>query len=394
MSTGRAADGEDTYFQRKNIETKIWTKIKQGEDLLLAAPRRTGKSSILKYLERNPRDGYLIKYKSVQSVDSINEYFKQIYKLLLEDDSIFSFYKMHYEKAKGAVKSFISKIRGISADGIKIDPEERVDYYSECKILLKTLPKDFDILLFLIDEFPDAVKNISINDKKEAIHFLQLIRDLRQELSNISLQFVYSGSIGLGNVVKKLGRIDLINDIQNIEVPPLTQNEAKELITRLALGLRGVKENFEISDQIQDYILRKDSWLIPYYIQIIVDELFDDFIETDKNPTESTIDEIINKIIRNRYKYQDYFENWKTRLKQALERKEYNCALEILNYISTNGSMDYDSIYNTSEKHGIEDLKDITNVLEYDGYINKNQGKIYMFNSIILKEWWYINVAS
>ena len=48
MSTGRAADGKDTYFQRKSIETKIWTKIKQGEDLLLAAPRRTGKSSILK----------------------------------------------------------------------------------------------------------------------------------------------------------------------------------------------------------------------------------------------------------------------------------------------------------------------------------------------------------
>ncbi|MCD4655168.1 hypothetical protein K8T06_14700, partial [bacterium] len=54
LSTGKAADGKHRYYKRKSIERKIWSKIKQGEDLLLAAPRRSGKSSILKYLERNP----------------------------------------------------------------------------------------------------------------------------------------------------------------------------------------------------------------------------------------------------------------------------------------------------------------------------------------------------
>ena len=42
ISTGRAADGKDKYFRRKNIETKVWSKIKLNEDLLLAAPRRSG----------------------------------------------------------------------------------------------------------------------------------------------------------------------------------------------------------------------------------------------------------------------------------------------------------------------------------------------------------------
>lgn len=76
-------------------------------------------------------------------------------------------------------KSFISRIRGISTDGIEIDPEERVDYFHEYEILLKTLPEDFDTLLLLIDEFPDAVRNIPNNDKDEGIRFLQLNRDLR-----------------------------------------------------------------------------------------------------------------------------------------------------------------------------------------------------------------------
>jgi hypothetical protein len=124
-----------------------------------------------------------------------------------------------------------------------------------------------------------------------------------------------------------------------------------------------------------------------------VDELFDSF-DPDKPITNDTIDEVIEKIIRDRYKYQDYFENWKTRLKQAFEKNEYLCSLEVLNYISINGSIDYDSLYNLSATHKIEDLKTITDVLEYDGYLNKNSDKEYRFNSIILKEWWCINVAS
>ncbi|OQY00947.1 MAG: hypothetical protein B6I26_06695 [Desulfobacteraceae bacterium 4572_130] len=394
-SIGNPAHGKDKYFKREKIEAKIWSKIKQNENLLLAAPRRTGKSSILKNLEQNPEKGYLIKYKAVQSVDSINEYFKQIYKLLIEDDTIFGFYKKHYKKVKDALKRFISRIKGFSTQGITIDPNEHIDYYNECKILLKTLPKNFNTLLLLIDEFPDAVKNISNNnDKENGIHFLQLNRDLRQDFNYANIQFIYSGSIGLGNVVKKLNRLDLINDIINIEVPPLNNIEAEQLISRLVLGFKKQEKNFEISNKIKQYILRKESWLIPYYIQIIVDELFEEFCNTKKTITKTTIDEIIKKIIHDRYQYQEYFDNWKTRLKQAFDKKEYKCSLEILNYISMNGSMDYDLIHNLSIKHNIDDLKDITNILEYDGYINKNKEKIYMFNSIILKEWWYINVAT
>lgn len=393
ISTGRAADGKEKYFERPKIEKKIWHKIKQKEHLLLAAPRRTGKSSLLKNLERNPQKGYLIKYKSVQSVDSINEYFKQLYKLLLEDDSIFSFYDRYFKKAKGAVKSFASRIRGLATDGIEIDPNEHVDYYLECEQLLKALPENFETLILLIDEFPDAVRNITNLDKAEAIRFLQLNRNLRQELTYANLQFIYTGSIGLGNVVSKLNRLDLINDIINIEVPPLEKKEAMALISRLALGLKGEEESFEIEESVKTYILEKDSWLIPYYIQIIVDELFD-FYEAGKTITNDSIDTVIDKIIRDRYKYQDYFENWKTRLQQAFKKDEYRCALEVLNYISTNGLIDYNTLYDISIKHKIDDLKTVTNVLEYDGYINKNSNKEYRFNSIILKEWWCINVAS
>ncbi|MBU0969564.1 MAG: hypothetical protein KKC20_02900 [Proteobacteria bacterium] len=141
ISTGKPADGQDRYFTRENIEKKIWSKVKLGENLLLAAPRRTGKSSILKHLEKHPQTGYAIKYKSVQSIDSINEYFKHLYLLLLEEDAVFSHYERYVQKATGALKKIISRIRAIRLEGIEINPDEKIDYYHECSILLKMLPE-------------------------------------------------------------------------------------------------------------------------------------------------------------------------------------------------------------------------------------------------------------
>jgi hypothetical protein len=221
-----------------------------------------------------------------------------------------------------------------------------------------------------------------------------LNREFRQGEFKCGFQFVYTGSIGLGNVVNSLKRPDLINDIVNIQVPPLTRDEAKEFIQRLVLGLKKDGCDLDLDEKVIDYILEIDAWLIPYYIQIIVDELQDYCTDTCVKIDERAIDHVVRKIIQDRYKYQDYFENWKTRLKHALKGSEYNLAVQALNYISAKGSIDYDELYNMGVNHQIDDLKNITNVLEYDGYISPDKEKIYRFNSIILKEWWVINVAT
>ena len=392
---GTPADGEERYFRRKKTEAKIWKTIGRGQDIFLASPRRVGKSSLLKHLERNPQQGYFVRYKAVQAIDSIDEYFKQIYRLLLEEDSIFSHYQRRFQQLKGALKRFASRIRGIGLEGVEIDSEDRTDYYEECRILLESLPEGFDTVVLLIDEFPDAVGNILEIAPREGVRFLQLIRDMRQEYGQVGIRFVYTGSTGLGNVVKRLGRLDLTGDIRRIPVPPLSREEARELIQRLVLGKRQDRPDFALETDVIDSIVDIDSWLIPYYIQMILEELFDSFPDSGGTIPPGSVTAIVDKIIRDRYSYQDFFENWKTRLKQAFEkREEYRCALDILNAIAIKGEMDRDSLIDCSVKHGIADAKTVTDILEYDGYIYKDRDSLYKFNSIILKEWWYVNVAT
>ena len=87
-SIGQPAEGEDKFFPRDAIVRKIFRKLDGGENLLLSAPRRIGKSSILKHMEENPQENQIIKYIAIQSIDSQEEFFKKLYNELIEDKDL------------------------------------------------------------------------------------------------------------------------------------------------------------------------------------------------------------------------------------------------------------------------------------------------------------------
>ena len=193
ISTGQPADGKNKFFPRDKIIKKIWKRLKRGEDLLLTAPRRVGKSSILHYIKKNPHDGYIVKYLSIMGVDNSNIYFKLIYNALLENSEIYNSASGYYEKAKTNIKNVVNKVRGIGLEGFEIDGNEQIDYYFETTELLKSLPKETKRVIFLLDEFPETVSNIAQHSREEAIKFLQDNRDLRQLNHDADIQFIITG---------------------------------------------------------------------------------------------------------------------------------------------------------------------------------------------------------
>ncbi|SFV64137.1 Gll1120 protein [hydrothermal vent metagenome] len=385
ISTGQPADGKNKFFKRDKIIKEIWQKLERGENLLVVAPRRVGKSSILKNIARYPKDGYIVKYNIIMGVQYSNEFFKKIHVSLLENSDILGFIRSNYEEAKIVAGSILSRIKSaeVLGNGIEFDESKAIDYYQEVTELLTLIPHNSKKVVFLIDEFPDMVLNISKKSKEEAISFLQKNRDLRQKYKNV--KFVLTGSIGLGNVIKRLGRRDLINDLEYVTVPALSEIEAIKLIDSLCLGLEDDKIYLKLTDEIKSYIIKKISWTIPYYIQIVIDRL-SIYMTDDKKPIEkSDIDAVFDEIIKARY-----FRYWKDRLSKAFNKVERSLAIEILSTISKNKKMHYEEIKKMA--HETINLKDLLEVLEYDGYINEEE-RVYQFNSPLLREWWGYRVA-
>ena len=52
--TGAPVVGDDLYGREAEIE-RLWTALDRGDSLLMLAPRRVGKTSLMRELERDPR---------------------------------------------------------------------------------------------------------------------------------------------------------------------------------------------------------------------------------------------------------------------------------------------------------------------------------------------------
>ncbi len=271
--TGAPAEGQDYFYVRKQIINKIFNKLDNNENILISAPRRIGKTSILKHITRNPKGNQIIKYMIVQSADSSETFYKKVLNTLISDTEIYNLTKTLINRFSISAKAYISKVKGIKLDGVEISDYETLDYYELVSKVFVELSNQRNQIVLIFDEFPDAVANIYGNDEKAAIIFLQQHREFRELFSNSSLLFIYTGSTGLKNVVRKIGEIHLINNLVDIKIPPFSNNEAKELIQRLVLSRQQKIQGFNISDDVIDHILDKVTWLLPYYIQIIIEEI-------------------------------------------------------------------------------------------------------------------------
>lgn len=378
---GQVARG-DKFFKRDIEIEKILRQIEGGRNILISAPRRVGKTSLMSYIKENPLKDYRIIYLNTESVNSGNEFFKKLLNTLIKEFESFSKYSVF-------AKNIFNKINGVGKDGVTLSDKE-LNYFLEFTNFFEKLNLENEKLVIMIDEYAQTVQNILKNEGKDkAINFLQMNRELRQKDFGKSIQYVYAGSIGLENVVSKIERTNDINDLVSLKVNPLDNYETKGLINQITKD-----SGLVFNEDVINYIITKMEWLIPYYIQILIDEI--DQMKSKRDVAVVIEKEEIEMAFEKMLEHRTYYSYWHERLR-SLNKDEYNFAKEILNFVSENDKISSSEIFNVSQKYSMDNLdyKEVLNELKHDGYLNNEENiKEYKFNSPILKVWWYRNVAN
>ena len=231
---GQAVRGND-FFNRENEISDIWNKLNTGSHILLAAPRRVGKTSIMFHLQDNPEENYLVLYIDTESADNENEFWQKLFNALLEEEFINKL-KIY---SNTLWKKFTNiKIEKITMSGVNFGSGEVLDYSEAFEKMIKDLDSDKKLLIML-DEFAQTVENIiKYEDKRSAEKFLRRHRELRQNRKiSEKVSFIYAGSIGLESVVSKVNGMKYINDLNSVKVKPLNEIEAKQFIINLCNNL-------------------------------------------------------------------------------------------------------------------------------------------------------------
>ncbi|RDB07538.1 ATP-binding protein [Runella aurantiaca] len=390
LSIGKTATG-DNFFLRNDIVHEIYEALEEGQNLLLSAPRRVGKTSIIHYLKDNPTHEYYCVYVDTEDVIDSQTFFKVLLKAIFDIENKNRFLKT-IEKAGKKIKGFLSSIDNVEVGGVKIDfnekADEKLDYYEKFKDFLEKVDLDNRKILLMIDEFPVTIEHIRDEQGEQAArNFLKQNRAIRQnDKYNQKIKFIYTGSIGLLSVVKKLNATADVNDIQTYKLRPLSLKDALELAKTLL-------ENYQIeaSEEALTYLLKeKIEWLIPFHIQLAIKEIRDLYRIESREVNRTFIDLAFNELVLNG---SIYLEHYRGRLSQVFNRNELSLVHDLLKKLAEYQSVAELELYDLAVKHRLEEsFKNILLTLEYDGYIAEATEKQWRFYSPILKKWWSKNV--
>ena len=376
----------DNFFNRDREISKILRSIGNGNNIQIAAPRRVGKTSILFHMLDKGVEGYKYVYVDTESIDSEEDFYKKLLKEIVKLPGLQSA-AVKFLKTAGLLARKIKSVKVMEV-GVDIQDEQgAVSYYEDLTHFLSGIQLDAgEQLILLIDEFPQTIRNIlSSLGINAANRFLQSNRALRLHPDIVNkVRFIYTGSIGLNHTVAAIDSTAFINDLNTLEVEPLRREEAGLLLEGL-LGARGVI----IEPSARDYLLKKLEWLIPFHIQLLVQELLILNLP-DGSINFGDIDRAFEEIIaaRNENHFSHYFSRL---MMQFNEDKEIKYVLTILRTLAESGAISRKELLEQAAVFDvIERSRNIIEILVYDGYINNAGDKaIYRFNSPVVRNWWY-----
>jgi len=378
----------NSFFPREREVKKIISRLKDGNNLNLAAPRRVGKTSILFYLLDNKEADYVYVYVDTEAVTNEQDFFKKILKEMMKVEEIGKsgrLQKLLEEGGKllGRIKSL--KIMGNGLD--LADNGKPIDYKEDIIHLLSGIELEDDKrIILLIDEFPQTVINIveaNGGNNTQAKQFLQSNREIRMNPEiNERVKFILTGSIGLNHTVVSIDSTAFINDLNSVEMEPLNQGEAEDFLNQL-LSPKGLKA----SDQVLKHALKKIEWLIPFHIQLVVQEI-GNLAVNGTDVSLELVDQAFENIIQVRNS--NHFDHYFSRLKKQFKKPELPFVLELLDKLANEGTIKKTIIFDLAVKHELEEKwRHILEILVYDGYINNTGDReVYRFNSPLVRLWW------
>ena len=369
------------FFNRNDLVKQIWNELKKGNSVLLAAPRRVGKTSVMQYMEKKPIKNYKLIFQNIQGINSANEFFERIYTLLLNCLN-------KTDKAKKWLEKFLKSksITEISLNGIKFE-KNPTDFLAEINTLLREINNNPEIetIVLLLDELPEVLFRINQKSKEDAVSILKNLRHWRQQPDmNKKIKFILAGSGGIHYVVDKIEKRNTdLNDLKAVDFYPLSDSEAHKYID---WATKGATVTYDT--ELKQHLLNKIQYFVPYFINLLLEKIDEQAYKISNSKiTKQSIDNAFDMVV----KHSDYFEDWKKRLQNYMPVKDFKFVNDILTHTAHKGHISLQEIYDKAVEHNkTTDYMEFIKELEKDGYIIEVENK-YQFVSSFLSSFWKRN---
>lgn len=255
---------------RDHTIAAIWDVLTRSRaTLVLNEPRRIGKTSLLVRLCHEPPAPWLCVSQSFQGISTTVGLVELALNGVQQHQSL-------TKKARDAARAFLGSTRAkAKVEGVEF--ELAASFRDDPIPALERALHDVDRslgdqrLLLAWDEVPDMVAAIADNEgEPAATQALALLRRFRERSSADSIRWLLTGSVGFHHVVRRLGRDDLLNDVENVDLGPLDATWAGWLAECLLLGAGVTAPSADVVDE-----LASSSGGIPFLVHLAAKEVRD-----------------------------------------------------------------------------------------------------------------------
>ncbi len=386
---GNIAKGTDLWDREHEIELII--RALEKNSVLLRAPRRFGKTSIMYRIYEEPPVGYTAFFHDTEEMRAPQELISWLVSRAISESTL----RSALSKASGWLRSALEHVDEISAAEfrLKLSKDIADDWQEKGRDFIEAIKDAGGAFLFILDELPMFVQNIAANaGKNVARDFLQWFRSIRQMPDMAQTRWLVGGSIGVEHVVEKVGAgTKTINDFQIVNVNPFESRTGQAYIRALLKNEGGLKR---IDAAAIEHISELIGAHVPYFIQILV---YESLIEMRRRKRKSLDTDIIDTAYREGVlgpASRTYFEHYFTRLRdyydEDIERIAKRLILETARRQEAPRADLFKLFQQLSEgKVNNMQFSYLMTDLENDFYVAYDpESSVYRFTTNVLRDWW------
>jgi len=370
---GSPVEGQNFYDRRKE-QARLWDRL-DTDHVLLLAPRRVGKTSLLYKLEATAEDhGFKPLYASVASHSDELGFLQALLEVVAEHRGLGA-------KIVARARKLLDRVKTFSVDTISV--ELTTQQWQELGAeLLRTLQAVDGRCLVMLDELPIFLLNLlRIHGHERARLFLNWFRHVRSDRrARLSVRWLLCGSIGLDTVTQRERLSDTINDLAIERLGGFSRRDARDFLADLAATY-----SIELSDAVTEHILDKLDWLIPYHLQLLFSTVRDLDVST---PSIESVDRAYDQLLSHTHK--SYFDTWVQRLRDELGLVDEAHALALLEVAARDPrGAPSPVMHELMRSRGADErlARYLLGVLESDGYMIAD-AKRWRFRSPLLRDYW------
>jgi len=393
---GSPVRDNDFWFRNDFVED-LWESL-QKHNVLLLAPRRIGKTSVMYRMLDCPRDNWLVVHLNVEDIETPDDFFITLLSVINEHQP--HYLQMLCARAGGFIGSILQHIESVETDEFKISLRKaqetiKADWQEKLQKLIEEILNSDRYFLFIVDEFPDMVSGMIRNSPESYENFLHWFRKMRMESLSGKVRWLVGGSVNLTAVLAREGMVNLSNDLKVEVLSPFSPYEVQEFVTKM-LTERGVTFDETLLPRVGELL----GTPLPFFLQMLVQEIFRLWKKQQTTINADIVTAVFNKALLGEMG-NEKLQHFRSRIYRHYPPEEQETALYLLNRISSSKrgisrNMLFSHYKKIKESKCIrqegEDwelaFQSLIMNLRSDFYIEETENGSYDFASRLLKLWW------